>query len=66
MSAWRVSWYLGGGVEVEHRVGFGSPLGVVVLEPVDELQRLDDVAKSLEFDDKGFRQVVTNIAGLKN
>jgi type I restriction enzyme R subunit len=33
---------------------------------VDYLGVFDDVAKSLEFDEKGFRQVVTNIAGLKD
>jgi type I restriction enzyme, R subunit len=32
---------------------------------VDYLGVFDDVAKALEFDEKGFRQVVTNIAGLK-
>ena len=33
---------------------------------VDYLGVFDDVAKALEFDEKGFRQVVGNIAGLKD
>ncbi len=33
---------------------------------VDYLGVFDDVAKALEFDEKGFRQVVSNIAGLKD
>ncbi len=33
---------------------------------VDYLGVFDDVAKSLEFDEKGFRQVASNIAGLKD
>lgn len=33
---------------------------------VDYLGVFDDVAKALEFDEKGFRRVVSNIAGLKD
>jgi type I restriction enzyme R subunit len=33
---------------------------------IDYLGVFDDVAKSLEFDEEGFRQVVANIEGLKN
>ncbi len=33
---------------------------------IDYLGVFDDVAKSLEFDEEGFRQVVSNIEGLKN
>ena len=33
---------------------------------IDYLGVFDDVAKSLEFDEEGFRQVVSNIAGLKD
>lgn len=33
---------------------------------VDYLGVFDDVAKALEFDEKGFQQVVSNIAGLKD
>jgi len=33
---------------------------------VDYLGVFDDVAKALEFDEKGFRKVVSNIAGLKD
>jgi hypothetical protein len=40
--------------------------GAIQPAPLPVLIIFDDVAKALEFDEKGFRQVVSNIAGLKD